>query len=115
MRVTALGPAVADVRVAEQVEISAKYSGYLDRQNEEIQRQRRHEETRIPAAFDYTAVRGLSAEVMQKLVRSRPQTDRSGAAHIRRHARGDFATAGAFAPPCGMSGGALAIAYLGSR
>ena len=74
MRVPALGPRVEDARVAEQVQIAAKYSGYLDRQNDEIERQRRHEETQIPAAFDYAAVRGLSAEVMQKLVRSRPQT-----------------------------------------
>jgi tRNA uridine 5-carboxymethylaminomethyl modification enzyme len=74
MRVPALGPGVEDVRVAEQVQTAAKYSGYLDRQNDEIERQRRHEETQIPAAFDYAAVRGLSAEVMQKLVRSRPQT-----------------------------------------
>ncbi|MGH8041927.1 MAG: tRNA uridine-5-carboxymethylaminomethyl(34) synthesis enzyme MnmG [Rudaea sp.] len=74
MRIPALGPAVADARVAEQVEISAKYSGYLDRQNEEIQRQRRHEETAIPAQFDYAAVRGLSTEVLQKLTGSRPQT-----------------------------------------
>jgi len=74
MRVPALGPAVADARVAEQVEIAAKYSGYLERQNEEIARQRRHEETAIPAAFDYAEVRGLSAEVMQKLSAARPQT-----------------------------------------
>ena len=74
MRVPTLGPAVADAQVAEQVQVAAKYSGYLDRQNEEIARQRRHEETQIPAAFDYAAVRGLSAEVMQKLVRGRPQT-----------------------------------------
>ncbi|MHB8447642.1 MAG: tRNA uridine-5-carboxymethylaminomethyl(34) synthesis enzyme MnmG [Rudaea sp.] len=74
MRVPALGPAVGDARVAEQVQITAKYAGYLDRQNEEIARQRRHEETEIPAAFDYSAVRGLSAEVMQKLGCGRPQT-----------------------------------------
>ncbi|MDE2256148.1 MAG: tRNA uridine-5-carboxymethylaminomethyl(34) synthesis enzyme MnmG [Xanthomonadaceae bacterium] len=74
MCVPALGPAVGDARVADQVQITAKYAGYLDRQNEEIARQRRHEETEIPAAFDYTAVRGLSAEVMQKLGHGRPQT-----------------------------------------
>ncbi len=74
MRVGALGPAVADARVAEQVEIAAKYSGYLERQNDEIARQRRHEETAIPVAFDYAHVRGLSAEVMQKLSGARPQT-----------------------------------------
>jgi len=74
MRVPALGPAVGDAKVAEQVQIAAKYSGYLDRQNEEIDRHRRHEETTIPLKFDYTKVRGLSAEVLQKLERSRPQT-----------------------------------------
>jgi len=74
MRAPALGPAVADARVAEQVEIAAKYSGYLDRQHDEIDRQRRSEEMRIPAAFDYSVVRGLSAEVLQKLARARPET-----------------------------------------
>ena len=74
MRVPALGPAVADAQVAEQVQIAAKYSGYLDRQNDEIARLRRHEEMQIPAMFDYAMVRGLSAEVMQKLEHSRPQT-----------------------------------------
>jgi tRNA uridine 5-carboxymethylaminomethyl modification enzyme len=74
MRVPALGPGVVDARVAEQVQIAAKYSGYLERQNEEIERQRRHEQTTIPAAFDYAQVRGLSTEVLQKLARSRPQT-----------------------------------------
>ncbi len=74
MRVAALGPAVGDPRVSEQVEISAKYSGYLERQNFEIDRQRRHEDTTIPAQFDYANVRGLSAEALQKLQRVRPQT-----------------------------------------
>jgi len=74
MREAALGPAVDDPRVAEQVEIAAKYSGYLDRQNGEIARQRRNDETPIPAEFDYAAVRGLSAEVLQKLLKARPQT-----------------------------------------
>ena len=74
MQVPALGPAVADAKVAEQVEIATKYSGYLERQYEEIERQRRHEETAIPATFEYSGVRGLSAEVLQKLQRSLPQT-----------------------------------------
>ncbi|HEX7914152.1 tRNA uridine-5-carboxymethylaminomethyl(34) synthesis enzyme MnmG [Rudaea sp.] len=74
MRVPALGPGVDDANVAEQVQISAKYSGYLERQNEEIERQRRHEGTAIPGAFDYAQVHGLSAEVMQKLKVAQPQT-----------------------------------------
>ncbi|RPE79990.1 tRNA uridine-5-carboxymethylaminomethyl(34) synthesis enzyme MnmG [Vulcaniibacterium tengchongense] len=74
MRVPALAAAGVDAEVAEQVEIGAKYAGYLDRQREEIARQQRHERTAIPAGFDYAAVRGLSAEVRQKLERVRPQT-----------------------------------------
>ncbi|HEY4581401.1 MAG TPA: tRNA uridine-5-carboxymethylaminomethyl(34) synthesis enzyme MnmG [Lysobacter sp.] len=69
-----LGPAVDDADVAEQVEIGVKYAGYLDRQREEIERARRHEGTVIPDTFDYAAVRGLSAEILQKLERVRPQT-----------------------------------------
>ncbi len=74
MRVPALGPGVDDPRVAEQVEIAAKYAGYLERQNEEIARQRRYETMAIPADFDYTRVAGLSAEARQKLERARPGT-----------------------------------------
>jgi tRNA uridine 5-carboxymethylaminomethyl modification enzyme len=60
--------------VAEQVEIQAKYSGYLERQQEEIEKARRHEQTAIPERIDYANVRGLSAEVQQKLSDFRPQT-----------------------------------------
>ncbi|MDQ3057431.1 MAG: tRNA uridine-5-carboxymethylaminomethyl(34) synthesis enzyme MnmG, partial [Pseudomonadota bacterium] len=74
MTVPMLGPAAGDAKVAEQVEIGVKYSGYLDRQREEIERQQRHEEAPIPEGFDYAIVRGLSAEVLQKLERVRPQT-----------------------------------------
>ncbi len=74
LTVPMLGPAVDDAAVAEQVEIEAKYSGYLARQREEIARQQRNEHTEIPAQFAYDAVRGLSIEVQQKLERVRPQT-----------------------------------------
>ena len=74
MAVPLLGPGVDAADVAEQVEIEAKYAGYLDRQREEIARQRRHEHTAIPADFDYATVRGLSIEVQQKLQRVRPET-----------------------------------------
>jgi tRNA uridine 5-carboxymethylaminomethyl modification enzyme len=74
MTLPSLGPGVDDAKVAEQVEIGVKYAGYLDRQKDEIARQQRHETTQIPEAFDYAAVRGLSAEVQQKLERVRPQT-----------------------------------------
>ncbi len=59
-------------RVAEQVEIQAKYSGYIERQAEEIERNRRHEETSLPADLDYAQVRGLSTEVVEKLSQHRP-------------------------------------------
>ncbi|MFN3311713.1 MAG: tRNA uridine-5-carboxymethylaminomethyl(34) synthesis enzyme MnmG, partial [Thermomonas sp.] len=74
MQVPELGPGVADPKVAEQVEIEAKYAGYLERQREEIARQQRNEATAIPDGFDYAQVRGLSAEVLQKLQQVRPQT-----------------------------------------
>ncbi len=63
-----------DSAVIEQVEIQAKYAGYIERQSEEIERQRRHEETRIPESLDYLKVKGLSAEVQEKLQKQRPQT-----------------------------------------
>jgi tRNA uridine 5-carboxymethylaminomethyl modification enzyme len=72
--VAELGPAVKREDVAAQVEVQAKYAGYLERQREEIDRQRRHEHTGIPAGFDYDKVRGLSAEVLLKLKRSQPAT-----------------------------------------
>ena len=74
MQVPELGPAVSDANVAEQIEIETKYSGYLARQNEQIQRQQRNETTSIPAGFDYVVVNGLSAELRQKFERVRPET-----------------------------------------
>jgi tRNA uridine 5-carboxymethylaminomethyl modification enzyme len=61
-------------KVAEQVEIQAKYSGYLERQQDEIDKTKRHEQTVIPNVIDYAQVRGLSAEVQQKLSDHRPET-----------------------------------------
>lgn len=60
--------------VAEQVEIDAKYAGYIDRQQEEIERMQRQENTPIPADFDYDSVKGLSNEVKQKLAAAQPDT-----------------------------------------
>ncbi|HMN83587.1 MAG TPA: tRNA uridine-5-carboxymethylaminomethyl(34) synthesis enzyme MnmG [Burkholderiaceae bacterium] len=68
------GPGVDDPRVAEQVEIEAKYAGYIARQQDEIARHEHNEGLKIPADFDYAAVRGLSMEVRQKLIRHRPET-----------------------------------------
>ena len=74
MSLPGVGPGQADVKVAEQLEIQAKYSGYIERQQTEIARQRRHEETVLPLDFDYTNVRGLSSEIKQKLTQHRPTT-----------------------------------------
>ncbi|HHJ36175.1 MAG TPA: tRNA uridine-5-carboxymethylaminomethyl(34) synthesis enzyme MnmG [Gammaproteobacteria bacterium] len=60
--------------VAEQVEVQAKYSGYLDRQLDEIAKTKRHQQTAIPNVIDYATVRGLSSEVRQKLADHRPET-----------------------------------------
>lgn len=68
------GQAAENPQVAEQVEIRAKYAGYIDRQQEEIQRLRANEQTLIPADFDYSNVDGLSNEVKQKLIEAKPTT-----------------------------------------
>src|SRR5690606_15858275 len=68
----------ADERLVEQVplqvEVQAKYSGYIERQEEEIERQRRYEELALPDDLDYASVRGLSTEVRQRLGQVRPAT-----------------------------------------
>lgn len=69
---TPFAPAVLDKEVAEQVEISVKYQGYIQHQQEEIERQKRHENTEIPADFNYSLVSGLSNEVRMKLTQHRP-------------------------------------------
>ena len=74
MRIPGAGPGVADPAVAAQVEIQARYAGYIARQEDEIARQRRHEETRLPEDIDYAEVCGLSNEVRQKLTELRPET-----------------------------------------
>jgi len=63
-----------DHKIAQQVEVDAKYSGYIDRQQDEIDRLKRHENTAIPADFDYLQVKGLSNEVKQKLSEALPET-----------------------------------------
>lgn len=67
-------PALADKEAAEQVEIGVKYQGYIEHQLEEIDKQKRHENTAIPAAFNYDIVSGLSNEVRVKLLQHRPAT-----------------------------------------
>ena len=61
-------------QVSQQVEVQAKYSGYLKRQTQEIDRQRRHEDLPLPIDLDYAAVGGLSNEARQRLFEVRPQT-----------------------------------------
>jgi tRNA uridine 5-carboxymethylaminomethyl modification enzyme len=63
-----------DAQVAEQVEIQAKYEGYIERQREEVARRSEFEARSLPAELDYREVRGLSAEAQQKLNRHRPET-----------------------------------------
>ncbi|MES9855715.1 MAG: tRNA uridine-5-carboxymethylaminomethyl(34) synthesis enzyme MnmG [Sedimenticola sp.] len=69
-----MGPSVADPKVAEQLEIQAKYAGYIQRQQQEIDRQRSKEAVKLPEVLDYEKVRGLSSEVREKLTKSRPAT-----------------------------------------
>ncbi|MCC5825948.1 tRNA uridine-5-carboxymethylaminomethyl(34) synthesis enzyme MnmG [Alkalimonas sp.] len=63
-----------DPLAAEQVEIQIKYQGYIERQQDEIDKQKRHEKTRLPAQFDYSQVKGLSNEVVTKLNQTQPET-----------------------------------------
>ena len=63
-----------DAVVAEQVEIQAKYEGYIERQQAEVQRREAQETAPLPPTLDYDAVRGLSNEVRQTLARQRPET-----------------------------------------
>jgi len=72
--VEGIGPAVSDPKVAEQLEIQVRYSGYLGRQKEDIDRQQRHESMTISGDFDYSTVHGLSSEVREKLERVKPDT-----------------------------------------
>jgi tRNA uridine 5-carboxymethylaminomethyl modification enzyme len=63
-----------DDAVAEQVEIQAKYQGYIERQQDEVARREDQESAQLPVDFDYAEVRGLSIEAQQTLSRQRPQT-----------------------------------------
>lgn len=72
--IDALGLPTLAPEVAEQLEIQAKYAGYIDRQLHDIERLRKHEETTLPPHLDYAKVSGLSAEVIQKLQHIKPTT-----------------------------------------
>jgi tRNA uridine 5-carboxymethylaminomethyl modification enzyme len=60
--------------VVEQVEIAAKYSGYIDRQNDEVERAAHYENLRLPDELDYMQVTALSIEARQRLSKQRPET-----------------------------------------
>ena len=75
MSLPKFGPAVTDKKVAEQVEVQFKYAGYIDRQQQEIDKQKNHEEMQVPPDFDYMQITGgLSNEALQKLQQQKPTT-----------------------------------------
>ena len=74
MTLPGAGPGVADAQVAEQVEIQAKYQGYIERQSVEIEHRAQQESLPLPADLDYAQVHGLSIVVRQKLGHARPET-----------------------------------------
>jgi len=74
MKVAGLGPGASDAKVAEQVDVQVRYAGYLTRQTGEVERNQRNERTLIPAGFDYDLVRGLSAELREKLQKTLPES-----------------------------------------
>ncbi|WP_038180476.1 tRNA uridine-5-carboxymethylaminomethyl(34) synthesis enzyme MnmG [Vibrio rhizosphaerae] len=67
-------PALDDRQAAEQVEIQVKYEGYIQRQQDEIEKSLRHENTKLPVDLDYSLVKGLSNEVVIKLNAAKPET-----------------------------------------
>jgi len=74
MTLPGMGPGESDPAVVEQLEIAAKYAGYIDRQKDEIERNQRYVDVILPANLDYAGIHGLSAEVTQKLNRVKPNT-----------------------------------------
>ncbi len=88
--VAAFAPALADTEAAEQVEIQVKYEGYIARQQDEIDKQQRNENTVLPLDLDYRQVSGLSNEVIAKLNNHKPNSIRSGFAHFRYHPSSDL-------------------------
>ena len=74
MAIEGVGPGIEHPQASEQIEIQVKYAGYIDRQQDEIDKQLRHEETLLPLDLDYSEVPGLSKEVCIKLNDTKPQT-----------------------------------------
>ncbi len=74
MTIESIGPGLTDKIAAEQVEIQTKYAGYISRQQDEIAKQQRHENTKLPLDFNYASIKGLSNEVVAKLNQHQPET-----------------------------------------
>jgi tRNA uridine 5-carboxymethylaminomethyl modification enzyme len=74
MKIAAAGPGTGDHVIAEQVEIQIKYQGYINRQQDEIDRQAGNEHLKLPKGLNYSQVRGLSTEIQQKLTKQQPET-----------------------------------------
>jgi tRNA uridine 5-carboxymethylaminomethyl modification enzyme len=74
MSLPGVGDQITERAVIEQVEIEAKYQGYIERQQEDVEKSLAHEELALPLDMDYAQVHGLSIEVRQKLAQARPQT-----------------------------------------
>ncbi|MCG8014797.1 MAG: tRNA uridine-5-carboxymethylaminomethyl(34) synthesis enzyme MnmG [Candidatus Thiodiazotropha sp. 'RUGA'] len=74
MTIPRLGPGLQEPQEVEQLEVQAKYAGYIARQQGEIEKQRANESVQLPEDLDYTNVRGLSSEVREKFQRHRPET-----------------------------------------
>ena len=72
--IAAVTESQVSAQVGEQIEISVKYAGYIDRQQDEIEQMKRLENTPLPVDFDYSVVSGLSNEIVQKLTKVRPAT-----------------------------------------
>jgi len=100
--------AVSRETVIEQIDITAKYAGYIDRQNDEVERAAHYENMALPSSLDYLAISALSVEVRQKLDKHRPETLGQASrisgvtpaaislllVHLRRSGRGQFAGSG---------------------
>ncbi|MDH3412738.1 MAG: tRNA uridine-5-carboxymethylaminomethyl(34) synthesis enzyme MnmG [Gammaproteobacteria bacterium] len=74
MSLPGIGPGVSDPAVRAQIEVQTRYHGYIERQLIDIERTRANEEMRLPEDLDYSQVRGLAAEVKEKLCKQRPET-----------------------------------------
>ena len=63
-----------DSKISNQIEIEVKYSGYIARQNQEISKLKKNENIKIPEGLNYEKIQGLSNEVRQKLIQTKPET-----------------------------------------